>query len=75
MDYFVINASEGTTYIEKIEKQELLERLNENYYGSEALPFMTSETDTNYWPEGFIIIKGEVICPTAVEVVTKFELK
>jgi hypothetical protein len=75
--YFIISNPDGDTTVEAIEKKELIARLEDNYYGSGRLPFpeLPDENDTNYWGEGFLIIKGSVVYPKAKEVITKFDIE
>jgi len=77
--YFVITNSDGDTYVVQVTRAELLEQLNPNEHGdielvvSDALESVPS-MDTNYWGDKFLIIKGEIVTPSAVEVVTRFEI-
>lgn len=77
--YFVINNSDGDTYVTQMTRDELIKQLNLDEYEDtdliaadalESVPNM----DTNYWRDGFLIIKGEIVTPSAVEVVTRFEI-
>jgi len=73
--YFVINNNEGDTRVNMITKQELLERVNEHYWGHcEYLSEVPQERDTNYWGVSVLIIKGEVVVPTAKEKVIEYEI-
>lgn len=74
--YFVISNGDGDTYISMISKEELLIRLNENYWGEDVVFFdeMPSQRDTNYWGEKVLIIKGEVAVPKAKEVITSYDI-
>jgi len=74
-NYYVIRNSEGDTYVERISKQELVKRLNENYYGEEYLNGVPKESDTNYWGGQTLIIKGEVVVPREKRVVTEFDIE
>ena len=74
-NYFVISNSEGDTTITPVRKKELLERINEHYWGRrEYLSEIPQERDTNYWGDGVLIIKGEVVVPTAKEKVIEYEI-
>ena len=75
MTYFVIHNIDGDTYVDVLSAQELTERLNENYYGR-SVEFLdtVSNHDTNYWGDGHLIIKGEIVIPKPVETVTKYEV-
>lgn len=77
MKYYVIKNSDGDTYVEEIDKQELLNRLDpeDPYYGTlEFLKTIPKNGDTNYWGDKLLIIKGEIVVPKAIEVATKYEL-
>lgn len=77
--YFLITNSDGDTYVVQMARDELLEQLSPNKHGdielvaSDALKSVP-DMDTNYWGDGFLIIKGEIVTPEAVEVVTRFEI-
>ena len=72
--YYIISNSDGDTTVEEVSKSELLERMEENYYGShrEPLTEIPDNHDTNYWGEGILIIKGKIVTPEPIEVVKKF---
>ncbi|HLO91521.1 MAG TPA: hypothetical protein VK172_10195 [Lentimicrobium sp.] len=69
--YFVIHNSDGDTHVEQISKSVLLNRLDENYYGKVNALKSIKETDTNYWGENILIIKGKIVTPQAEEVIVK----
>ncbi len=75
--YFIINNSDGDTCIDCISKEELLKRINEEYYGSHKnfLDVMPTESDTNYWGDNILVIKGNVVSPKAEQVVTKYNIE
>lgn len=74
--YFVIANSDGDTCVESLNKEELLKRLDENYYGIRTvLNDIPENNDTNYWGEGILIIKGSVVVPQGVEKVIKYDIK
>lgn len=62
--YFVITNSEGDTCVRGMSRTELLEKLAEDYWGSEPMSaeqWATAPADTNYWAGGrMLIIKGAV---------------
>lgn len=74
--YFVIHCSEdGDIRVENLTKAELEKRLNEKYWGqapvfADALP----DTDPNYWKGQYVVIKGTIVVPKAVETVTQYEV-
>lgn len=74
--YIVINNSDGDTFVKSYSKEELLAILNDedwNSYGK--MSEIPDHADTNYWGDNIIIIKGEVVVPTAVTTVTEFNIK
>lgn len=74
--YFIIGMSEdGEPFHYIMTKKRLQEFLEEN----PEQEFMTEEDlkenrDLNYWNDAILIIKGEIVIPKPVEVVTKFEV-
>ena len=71
--YFLISNSDGDTHVEPLSEKELLKRLNDEN-GIDFLSELPKEMDTNYWGEGVLIIKGEVVVPKEETVVTKYIL-
>ena len=74
--YFVISNSDGDTHVRSMSEDELVKALNPNEHGDMELNFSKALTslgmgDTNYWGDGFLIIKGEVVVPQPMEVVTQ----
>jgi len=72
--YFIISNSDGDTTVDKISKEELLRRLNESYYGNVEYKNQVEESDTNYWGEGVLIIKGEIVVPEPIETVKEYDI-
>ena len=77
-NYFVINNSDGDTFVEDVSKEELIARLNDgDYYGGkDGVQFLDVilEEDTNYWRNKILIIKGEIVVPKAEKVVERYKL-
>ena len=69
--YFVIVNIDGDTYIDNIPKEELETRLNEGYYGDGSCFEKIDNSNTNYWKNNILIIKGEIVVPKEEEVVIK----
>jgi len=69
--YFVIRNSDGDTTVSEYTKQELLEEIGDMEY---IFPQIPENTDTNYWSEGVLIIKGRVVAPRAERVVTLYDI-
>jgi hypothetical protein len=72
--YFVIHNSDGDTTVEQLTKDELTERINDKYYGKVEFLGRIWKSDTNYWDDGLLIIKGNICVPTQAEVVLKYKL-
>ena len=86
MPYFIIHNSDGETDVEQISKEELLNRIKpyddgesdnskSEYYGG-GIGFLSEikESDTNYWGNNLLIIKGEIVVPKSVRVVKEYEI-
>lgn len=75
--YFIISNSDGDTTVDVVDKETLLERIDDGYYGNDRKPFkeLPKENDTNYWSDGILIIKGKVVSPVAEQVVTKYNIE
>lgn len=71
--YFVIRNSDGDTFVHQLTKEQLLRNLNYGEY-RDAFKKLPAESDTNYWGEGVLIIKGTVVAPRAEEVITKYDI-
>jgi hypothetical protein len=74
MKYFVIYNGDGDTSVREFTKDELLEELDDGAWGNATPLEMLTNSDTNYWGDNFLIIKGEIVTPKKKEVVTKFDL-
>lgn len=77
--YFVIHNSEGDTRVEKMGKEELVRRITPEdgctYYGVTDFLKAIEDTDTNYWGNNILIIKGEIVVPKPAEIVKAYEIK
>lgn len=74
--YFVITNSDGDTHVDVLNKEELLKRINEGYYGSnrEIFDKLPKESDTNYWGDGILIIKGSLVSPKPISKITEYTI-
>ena len=79
MNYFIVYSTEDRELgiAGPISKEEAEIRLAEHYYGD--LPIFThltylSENGGSGYGNGMVIIKGEVVTPKPVEVVSKYKL-
>ncbi len=69
--YFVIRNSDGDTRIDVLSKEELDERLTPDpdedgahWYGTAGvLDAIPDNSDTNYWGNNILVIKGHVVGP------------
>lgn len=77
--FFVITNSDGDTTVRPCNKEQVQQYLHEE--GNEDLQFVSIDQlrknkDTNYWGErGVLIIRGDVVVPTAKEKVTEWSLE
>lgn len=77
--YFMISNSDGETFIRTLTETELLAELEEQEGEGYSPKFITkenleTESDSNYWGESVLIIKGEVIVPKPKEKIVSYEL-
>ena len=74
--YFVIHNGDGDTIVQQFTKKELLDAINENYWGSDIdyLSQIPQNNDTNYWGSDALIIKGSIVTPKAERVITKYNI-
>ena len=80
-EYFIISPGEDGARVEQMDKEELLKRITRSEeedttdYGDVDFLEKIEETDPNYWGDNILIIKGEIVKPKAVKVVTKLEIE
>ena len=74
-NFFVICNSDGNTSVTQLSKEELLKQLEEEYWG-DIVEFIEkiNETNTNYWGDNILIIKGDIISPKPKTVITSYDL-
>jgi len=74
--YYVVHNSDGDTTIEQMTKEELAQRINDKYWGEGVVFFdgFPAEPDTNYWGRKVLIIKGALVHPKPIKVVTEYQL-
>lgn len=64
MDYIVIYNSDGDTTVKRYSKEKLIEIINnQEEQGWEWFESWPAETDTAYWGNKMLIIKGSVVVP------------
>jgi hypothetical protein len=74
--YFVIHNGEGDTIVDAITKDVLLERIGDGYWGDVTfLDKLPDDKDTNHWGCNVLIIKGSVVTPQPVNVITEFKIE
>ena len=84
MPYFILRCDEDGTTVEQMTAEELTKAITPDGNGvtdyGKNLTFLdhVPRSDKGYWMEGVdnavVIIKGEIVVPRAIEVVTKMEL-
>jgi len=80
MPYFIISNSDGETTVDQIDKDTLIERIQPeegeecNYYGRAGFLNKIEDSDTNYWGDNILIIKGEIISPKPKTVIETYEV-
>ena len=72
--YFVIRNSDGNTTVHVYDKEHLLHDIQAGEFGS-AFQELPENSDTNYWDDCVLIIKGSIVTPKAVDVVTKYNIE
>ena len=73
--YIVIHQSEDSLRIDKLERNELLDKLAENYWGEVNICDHIPNLNSGCLDAGtMVIIEGRVIVPKAKTVVTAYEL-
>ena len=72
--YFIVSNSDGDTNVESVSKEELIKRLDEQYYGEVEFLNEIEDEDTNYWGDSILIIKGEIAVPTPKKVIETYEI-
>jgi hypothetical protein len=72
--YFVIRNSDGDTTVRTYTKEKLLREIEDGEFG-DVLTELPENLDTNYWGEGVLIIKGQMVAPKAEQVVTKYSIE
>ncbi|RPI80902.1 MAG: hypothetical protein EHM34_09385 [Nitrosopumilales archaeon] len=70
--YYVIQNSDGDTTVRTCTKEEILKEINEGEIGDVLTQILNS--DTNYWGESVLIIKGRMVAPKAEKVITKYNI-
>ncbi len=74
--YFIISNSDGDTTIDVFTKEQLLKAIQEQYWGErEILTEIPADSDTNYWGNAILIIKGNIVTPVAKQVITKYDIE
>jgi hypothetical protein len=77
--YFIIYNSDGDTRVEQFSKEELTKRITpdgdgDTDYGDAGFIEELKESDTNFWGENMLIIKGDIVSPKAKDVVKSYEI-
>ena len=69
--YYVINFSAKFIRIEELSKQELEKKLNDGDWGDHPWPVDTIQANDGC---GHVIIKGEIVKPQALRVITSYKV-
>lgn len=72
--YYVIYNGNGDTTVTEFTKEQLLNAIDEKYWGDSTPLKVIPDSDTNYWGEHMLIIKGKIVTPFAEQVVTKYSI-
>lgn len=76
-NYFVICVSEdGDLSIRSFTRKEILKEINDGEVNPNACRHFIDESNPMYWGENnTLIIKGEIVSPKGVKVVTEFDIE
>jgi hypothetical protein len=76
MKYYLIRNSDGDTSVSQIDKEKFLASIEDGDYGEspEFLDSLVGLSDTNYWGDKMLLIKGEIVTLKKKEVVTKYDI-
>lgn len=73
--YFLIHVTEdGDVYVKQYKKDDLLKVIKDGYFGDMSFLEHIEEENPQYWGANTLIIRGEIVTPKPVEVVTDYEL-
>lgn len=72
--YFIIGRNEDEPFMSSMDKDELIKRLSENYWGN--VKFMTEYPHglCEFPPYSIFIMKGEIVVPKPKKVVETYEV-
>lgn len=70
--YFMISNMDGDTFVSAMSKQDL-EQMLEDEAVKDFLD-RVPDSDTNYWEMRPLLIKGTIVVPRPVQIVTKYEV-
>jgi len=73
--YFVLYISEdGDFSVDQLDKDLLLDRINDKYYGDVEFNDIITDRDPNCWKKPILIIKGDIVTPTPITFVARYKL-
>lgn len=73
--YYVIYVSDAETYVEEMSEETLKSRLAENYYGERKFKTTFGGSYSTFdCADDLLIIKGNIVRPKPVQVVTEYEV-
>lgn len=71
---FMIYNSDGETFVKIVTSEEVLRDIKSNDNKNPFMSSLPNVSDTNYWA-GPLLIRGEIVFPTPVEIVRTYEIK
>jgi hypothetical protein len=75
--YFLFRGTEDGGQVDWMTREELLERLEQNYWGPIEIvsdPAELPGSDPNYWGDKALLVEGKTIKPQPKETVTSWEV-
>lgn len=75
--YYVIHNGEGDTRVREFTKDELIENINDGFWGMDIsfLDKIPENTDTNYWGGQILIIKGTISTPRPKKIIETYTIQ
>lgn len=75
MPYFIISCSpDGDVSVRQYDKARALEIMREmGSYGDSAASDIPDPNPV-YWPDQYVVVKGEIVCPHSVRVVLELDI-
>jgi hypothetical protein len=80
MPYFIIYNSDGDTNVRQVDKETLIKRIQPEgdegncSYGKVGFLDKIDNSNTDYWGDNVLIIKGEIVTPRPKKVILTFDI-